>query len=216
MDRHTAGTEKKEFGVGLAGPMCEGKNLAGSILKEAGCAVIDADEAAHDAAERLRGVIIERFGRDADKKGLRLLKDDGTLNRRALGRIVFSDPAALGDLEQIIHPAVDAMMDEFIRGNAGRPVVLNATVLYKTPTIFRCACIIFVDAPCIVRFFRAKKRDRLSFLQILKRFYAQKDIYAQYRKINVDIYRVKNTGNAAKLKRQLTGVLARFPGRETD
>jgi dephospho-CoA kinase len=64
--------------------------------------VIDADEIARevlDPGEPALDAVIVRFGTD-------LLRDDGSLDRAALGRIVFGDPAALRDLEAIVHPAV--------------------------------------------------------------------------------------------------------------
>jgi dephospho-CoA kinase len=64
--------------------------------------VIDADRVARDVLDRGEpavDAVTRRFGRD-------LLLDDGSLDRAALGRIVFADPEALRDLEAIVHPAV--------------------------------------------------------------------------------------------------------------
>ena len=87
--------------IGLTGPIGCGKSTVAGMLAEHGAVVIDADglvrEAYEDAA--VREAVIERFG-----QGVRT--SDGSIDRRALARIVFEDPAALRDLEAIVHPAV--------------------------------------------------------------------------------------------------------------
>ena len=89
--------------IGLTGPIGCGKStVAGWLGARHGVVVIDADHVARevlDPGEPALDAVIERFGRD-------LLRDDGSLDRAALGRIVFADPAALRDLEAIVHPAV--------------------------------------------------------------------------------------------------------------
>src|SRR6188472_531154 len=82
-----------------------------------GIVVIDADVVARevlDPGEPALDAVIERFGSD-------LLRADGSLDRAALGRVVFADPVALRELEAIVHPAVRprivaAMEDAAARG----------------------------------------------------------------------------------------------------
>ena len=89
--------------IGLTGPIGCGKStVAGWLGERPGVVVIDADHVARDVLERgepALDAVIARFGAG-------LLRDDGSLDRAALGRIVFADPAALRDLEAIVHPAV--------------------------------------------------------------------------------------------------------------
>ncbi len=89
--------------IGLTGPIGCGKStVAGWLGDRRGVAVIDADQVAHDVldpGEPALDAVVARFGDE-------LLRDDGTLDRAALGRVVFADPAALRDLEAIVHPAV--------------------------------------------------------------------------------------------------------------
>jgi len=91
--------------IGLTGPIGCGKStVAGWLGQRPGVVVIDADRVAREVVEPGEPVldaVLARFG-----DGLR--REDGTLDRAALGRIVFSDPAALRDLEAITHPAVRA------------------------------------------------------------------------------------------------------------
>ncbi|HEV7604756.1 MAG TPA: dephospho-CoA kinase [Candidatus Limnocylindrales bacterium] len=89
--------------IGLTGPIGCGKStVAGWLGERPGVMVIDADRVARDVVAPggpALDEVIERFG-DA------LRRPDGSLDRAALGRIVFADPNALRDLEAIVHPAV--------------------------------------------------------------------------------------------------------------
>lgn len=89
--------------IGLTGPIgCGKSSVAGWLGERPGVVVIDADllaRAVVEPGEPVLDAVIARFG-----EGLRRV--DGTLDRAALGRIVFSDPAALAELEAFVHPAV--------------------------------------------------------------------------------------------------------------
>ncbi len=89
--------------IGLTGPIGCGKSTIGRWLGERpDVVVIDADQVARDVldpGEPALDAVVERFG-------ARLLRAGGELDRAGLGRLVFADPAALRDLEAIVHPAV--------------------------------------------------------------------------------------------------------------
>jgi len=88
--------------LGLTGGIGSGKSTASARLRELGATVLDYDQLARDVVEPGTpglAAIAERFGRD-------VLRPDGTLDRPALGAVVFADPGALRDLEAITHPAI--------------------------------------------------------------------------------------------------------------
>jgi dephospho-CoA kinase len=136
-----------------------------------------------------------------------ILKDDESINRRELAKIVFSSKENLKKQESIIHPKVNKIFNRFIDENPEKNIVLNATVLYKTPVVNRCDAIIFVKAPIITRFFRAKRRDNLPSKEIFKRFASQFKIFAKYKFLKTDIYSIWNIGKSNKLEKKLDKIL---------
>jgi dephospho-CoA kinase len=90
--------------VALTGGIATGKSHCLRVFAALGVRTIDSDVLAREAVEPGTAgleAVLARFGRG-------LLRPDGTLDRAALGRIVFADPAARRDLEAIIHPLVYA------------------------------------------------------------------------------------------------------------
>ncbi|GAC1669571.1 MAG: dephospho-CoA kinase [Candidatus Limnocylindrales bacterium] len=88
--------------IGLTGPIGCGKSTVAAWLVERGAVVIDADQVAREVSapgQPAHDAILEVFG-----DGIRV--DNGTLDRAALARTVFRDPAALVRLEAILHPLV--------------------------------------------------------------------------------------------------------------
>ena len=89
--------------IGITGGIASGKSTVDGMLLDLGAApVIDADRTVHDLYRRdpeVRATVVGAFGAG-------ILAADGAIDRKALGAIVFGDPAALRRLEGIIHPAV--------------------------------------------------------------------------------------------------------------
>jgi dephospho-CoA kinase len=197
-----------QFVIALTGPIAAGKNAAGDVLQNRGFACIDADEVVHGIIEEQQQKIIDTFLPLALQRQVHILKD-GKIDRKALGSILFNNPAALAQQEAIIHPEVRKKVDEFLNMHKNSPAVINATVLYKTPFLLsKCACILFVDAPKITRFFRVKRRNRLKNRQIIQRIQSQSGIFSQYKKTDADIYRVWNIGNLHALEKKIDQFLS--------
>lgn len=96
------GERRRALRIGLTGPIGCGKSTVAGWLGARGAIVIDADAEARavvELGEPALAHVLERFGDD-------VRAPDGSLDRAALGRIVFADAAALRDLETIVHPAV--------------------------------------------------------------------------------------------------------------
>ena len=108
--------------IGLTGPIGCGKSTVAGWLAARGAEVVDADEIARAVTapgQPAHDAVLARFG---DPVG----GSDGSLDRAALARLVFADPAALADLEAIVHPAVRPVIVAAIEaaGAAGAPAVV--------------------------------------------------------------------------------------------
>jgi len=100
-------TDDRPLRVALTGGIATGKSACLRRFAEHGAAVLDADRLARIAVEPGTpglAAVVARFGRS-------VLTADDTLDRTALGRIVFADPAARRDLESIVHPTVYAAIE---------------------------------------------------------------------------------------------------------
>lgn len=118
----------RPFLLGLTGGIATGKTTASQHLRELGATVIDADEISRAlTAEGGQALPIIRA-----QFGDSVFHPDGTLDRRALGQLVFADAAQRRRLEAILHPAVQrVMLDEIER--AREPlVVLAVPLLFET------------------------------------------------------------------------------------
>lgn len=198
---------KKRLILAVTGSMAAGKNYVSNLLEKKGFLAIDADKCVHQAIEEAKNQILEAFLPIAKEKNIQIQNPDGTINRKNLGSILFSDEKLLQKQESIVHPKVNEIFNRFIDENPEKNIVLNATVLYKTPVIKRCDAIIFVKAPIITRFFRAKRRDNLPSREIFKRFASQFKIFAKYKFLKSDIYIIWNIGKSNKLEKKLDKIL---------
>ena len=184
----------------VTGPMAAGKNAASSILEKKGFACVDADRLGNQAVENAKEEILASFGNLAEEKGLPLLTDNGHINRRYLGALIFESPELIKKQEDIVYPILNDLFEDFMEENKGRNLVINATVLYTVPLIKKVDSVLFIDAPLLQRLFRAKKRDGMSLKLILQRFKAQRNLFAKYKKSVADTVRVGNTGSMKKLE----------------
>ena len=168
--------------IAVVGPMASGKNYICSQMEKDGWLSVDADILVHQAIEQVKDKILEKFVPFAEQEHIKLTNPDGTINRRALGRLLFSFPELLQIQESIVYPIIIQEILEFI--NNHEKSIINATVLYKTPQLLAyCDKVIYVSAPFFKRFFRALRRDKMPLVQILKRFHAQRRLLQEYKKI---------------------------------
>lgn len=143
--------------VGLTGGIACGKSTVASLLAELGAQIADADEVARSIVRPGQPALEEI----AARFGAAVLNSDGTLNRRELGAVVFSDPAARRDLEAILHPRIFAELAARLAGmDPGRPRVVEAALLVETlPEARR---VLGLDVLMVVTCPQEIQRDRLA------------------------------------------------------
>ena len=154
--------------VGLTGGIGTGKSVVIEILREQGVVILDADRVGHEVY--LPGQpgyedIVAEFGQD-------VVAEDGTIDRRKLGPIVFSSPDKLARLNAITHPRMKEMMRDRLAeaGRAGRMVaVLEAALLFDAgwDDLTDEVWVTVVDAETAAR--RASERSGIPVEQVLER-----------------------------------------------
>ena len=155
-DLPTAATNM--FRVGLTGGIACGKTTVADLFATLGAHIIDTDELARDVVEPGEPAlesVIEHFGSS-------ILNDDGRLNRRALRRLVFSDPEKRHLLEQILHPAIRQRMIESSAIVRGPYQVLVIPLLVESHSDGHVDRVLVVDCDEEVQIRRLMNRDHES------------------------------------------------------
>ncbi|WP_421380400.1 dephospho-CoA kinase [Bacillus salacetis] len=147
--------------IGLTGGIASGKSTVSKLLIEKGFSVVDADAAARKAVEPGEPAldkIVEVFGQV-------ILNPDGTLNRTALGDIIFNDEARRKELNGIVHPAVRSRMlaekdQAFEQGK--HTVFMDIPLLYESNLTWMVDKTIVVYVDRETQLIRLMKRNELT------------------------------------------------------
>jgi dephospho-CoA kinase len=145
----------------MTGGIASGKSTVAKRMRERGAVVIDADQIAREVvAPGTPGQehVVSAFGD-------RVLRSDGTLDRAALGAIVFADPERRAHLESILHPQIaSASMAEIVRAQSGtaEPIVYDAALLVENGRHRDFAGLIVVACSPATQLARLMDRDGLS------------------------------------------------------
>ena len=159
--------------VGLTGGVATGKSTVAKMFQQCGAVVIDADLLARQVVEPGKPAwraIVKTFGKT-------ILNPDRSLNRHALGAIVFRHPAKRLALEAIIHPRVAREQARLTKQAARQDP--HAVVMYDVPLLFEAGIDKRVDETIVVtadrttQVSRLKKRNGLSRAEALHRINSQ-------------------------------------------
>lgn len=157
--------------LGLTGGSGSGKSTAAVILHEYGAYIIDTDKIAREIVvpgKTAYKKIVSYFGRE-------ILNADGTLNRKKLAEIVFSDEKKLKKLNEITHAEIFAVTKRFVSEHSDELIVIDAPLLFDCPEILElCDKTAVVTADENVRIKRIMERDGISEELAEKRIAAQK------------------------------------------
>ena len=155
--------------IGLTGPTGSGKTTALAALERRGFQVVDCDALYYRVLERdqsLRRGIREAFGD--------VFLSDGQLDRRALGDIVFGDPAALERLNALVYPAMSAAVGQIMENCTKKGLVIDAINLIESGLGDLCDWTVALTAAPDVRMRRIMARDGISEERARARIAAQK------------------------------------------
>jgi dephospho-CoA kinase len=179
-----------KYAIALTGSISTGKSTAVNILKQTGFHVIDADSISHQILDEQHQNIAEMFGK--------VFVKEGSVDRKALGNIVFEDPEARRRLEALLHPliyerivekatkmdkrAVPYIVDIPLFFEGGRYAIENVIVVYATKE---------------QQLNRLMEREGYSEEEALSRIDAQIDIEEKRQSAS---YVIDNSGNLKQLQ----------------
>jgi dephospho-CoA kinase len=191
--------------IGITGGIGAGKTFVARLFGELGCRVIVSDEQVHRA-----------YARDDVKAALRAWWGDraftaaGEVDRKAVARIVFADPAERRRLEGLIHPIVNAQRAEIMAADAGDPsiraFVWDVPLLFEANLHHQCDRIVFVDAPVAVRLNRIRSRGWTE-AELVARENSQ---FPLDKKRSMSHYCVSNVDGVDVVREQARDVLSRI------
>jgi len=195
--------ERRSIVVGVTGNIACGKSTVMRCLGEYGAELIDADTVYHELiapGRPLWKAVRARFGDG-------VVRDDGSIDRRALGGIVFSDPDALADLDRITHPAVIAAIRDRIVASSSPLLAVDAVKLIESGMAPLC------DSVWLVTCDRAQQIERLVSRSGLPRSDAERWVDAQpplEPKKESAHEVIDNSGSVGRTCEQVTAALSRL------
>ena len=188
--------------IGLTGNIASGKSTVARLLSERGATIIDADVLARRVVEPGMPAfdeIVRRWGSD-------VVAPDGSLDRDALRRLVFSHHEQLEELDEIVHPEVAAYRDRLVeeaRQRGDRLVVQDIPLLFERGLVEQFDRIVLVDAPRPVRLERLMRARGLSETESMDMITAQ--MPAELKRARAD-YIIENTGTIRELEERVSEV----------
>jgi len=152
---------KRAFRVGLTGGIASGKSTVARLFEALGVPVIDTDVLAREVVapgQPLLGEIAARFGAG-------VLAADGSLDRGALRTLVFADSTARADLEQLMHPAIRALLEARSAVLGGQYQILVIPLLVETAGRTPVDRVLVVDCSETLQIRRLQARDGATLEQ---------------------------------------------------
>lgn len=185
--------------IGLTGGIASGKSTVSAILRKLGARIIDADMVACRVVEKGQPALMKII----DYFGGSVLNVDGSLNRKKLGEIVFSDPKKLNRLNAITHPEIKRMTKELFEKERKKS---TQRIIYDCPLLIEGNLIDMVDEIWLVyvdeqtQLNRLMERDHFSKEQALKRIENQLPLKRKFEYADVLI---NNNGSIEELEKKI-------------
>lgn len=184
------------FRVGLTGNIGSGKSVVAGIFEALGVPVFHADEVskAHLSSPEVVSFVATRFG-------VSVLTPEGTIDRKKLASIVFSEPRALAWLNELLHPRVREDFRQWAMKHAGHPYVIQeAAIIFESGIRDEYDCVIHVSCPKETAIDRVVRRDLTDGRSVLQRMQYQ---WEDSEKARLSDYVILNDGTEALIPQVL-------------
>jgi len=191
--------------IGITGNIACGKTAVGHILLELGAErYIDADALVHELYQSGKPIAVKV----AETFGPAIVAPDGSIDRKALGAIVFQDAEAMQRLESIVHPAVGlAIANELAAVSPHGIAIIDAVKLLEGGSAALCQSIWLVVCTEEQEFARLVARSHLSPEEALARIRVQPPIANRLPLVDEII---ENSGSLEETRRQVVAAFERF------
>lgn len=194
---------QRVFRVGLTGGIASGKSTAAKFFGALGVPILDSDQVAREVVEPGQPPLerlVERFGRG-------ILTPDGHLNRPALRDIVFSDPKARADLENLTHPAIGAALEARSATAGGPYQILVIPLLVEKNLRSHVDRVLVVDCEEALQLKRLHARDGSTRAQAQAILDAQASRAVRLKAAD-DV--IKNDADMSAVQSQVAALHARY------
>jgi len=188
---------------GLTGNIGSGKSTVAAMLRELGIPVLDIDRISKEVTApggRAYDAVVQAFGRG-------IVRDDGSIDRKRLGEIVFADPRLRSQLEVITHPAILQGVKEAIDGikrEGHRAAVVEATLIHESGRKGLFEAVISVSCDRETAISRLAARDGMSRAQAEARLRAQMPADL---KAGASDHLIDNSGDIESTRRQVVALI---------
>src|SRR5215475_12130637 len=189
--------------VGLTGSIATGKSTVSRMFAHLGARVLDADQLAREVVMPGQPAylkIVEEFGPQ-------VVQEDGTLDRKALGAIVFADPGKRKRLEEITHPAIDLRQQRILSvldEEAFEGIVIwDVALLFETGGVARMDRVVVVATDPDTELARLMARDAIPEEQARGRMASQMPVAEKAKRAH---YVIDNSGERVDTERQVKTV----------
>ena len=192
------------FILGITGNIASGKSTVVKMLVEKGAHHIDSDVVYHELiapGQPLLARLVDHFGEE-------ILADDGSLDRKALGAVVFSDAEKLRQLDALTHPAVVTEADRRAFAIQDGVVILDAVKLIESGHYKVCDAVWLITAPEALQVSRLMTRNNLDEAEARKRVAAQPPLDPKREVADLEIV---NDGALEDLRRQVDDAWETLP-----
>lgn len=183
--------------IGLTGGIATGKSTVCKILKDLGLKIIDADQIAHQVLtnKEVKKNIKNEFGSQ-------LINENGKIDRKKLGKMVFDDHDKLKKLESFTHPKIFEIINSKLQDldTENELIVLDAPLLFETSLDKKVDEIWVIYASKEIQIKRIMARDKLSKKEAQKRIDAQMPLMEKVKRADVVI---DNEGSLMSLREKI-------------
>jgi len=193
--------------IGLTGGYSSGKSTVTKMFQKLGAEVIYSDKIAHKIISRNTKVLnslIEAFGKE-------IVNKDQKINRKKLGKIVFSDQSKLRKLNKLVHPSVKAELKKIIKDKklkaSKKILILEVPLLFEAGTRSWFDSIIVVSCCKEKQYKMAFKRGHITKSDFLKRLRSQ---WPLQRKEKYADFIVDNNRRISDTKKQVIAIWNKF------